>query len=46
MVIGLCGAHHQHGEDAIHRRPALFKARYGTELELWEATQDLLKGEE
>ena len=42
MVIPLCADHHQQGEDAIHRRPALFKERYGTELELWELTQELL----
>lgn len=46
MVIPLCADHHQQGEDAIHRRPALFKERYGSELELWELTQALLKGEE
>lgn len=42
MVIPLCADHHQQGEDAIHRRPALFKERYGSELELWELTQELL----
>jgi len=44
-VIGLCSAHHQTGghEVAIHAGRATWEANYGTELELLEAVEALLK---
>lgn len=46
-VLGLCGLHHQGGKDCTeytsrHPYKARFKARYGTEQELLEKTNELI----
>ena len=43
-AIGLCGPHHRIGGHgvAFHAGKQAFEARFGTELELLEATQEML----
>ena len=48
-TIGLCGAHHQGGEDngvytSRHPFKASFERRYGTEAELLKQLQEIIKG--
>jgi hypothetical protein len=45
-ALGLCLSHHQTGGIgvAFHASPRLWQARYGTETELLEQTNNLLKG--
>ena len=45
-TIPLCPIHHQTGGFGIayHAGPREFEFRYGTETELWQQVQDLLRG--
>jgi hypothetical protein len=45
-VIGLCVLHHTGGGygTALHAGKKAFEARFGTEQELFDLTQDLLRG--
>ena len=45
-TIGLCPAHHQYGtkdEPSVHRHPAEFERRFGTQDELLEATNKMIE---
>lgn len=43
-VIPLCPHHHRHGGhgQAFHAGKRKWESKFGTEMELWEATQELL----
>ena len=42
-TIPLCPHHHQWGPDAIHHNKTKFEANYGTELELLETVNQMVK---
>lgn len=42
-TLPLCAHHHRHGKDAIHQSRALFEKKFGTEMELLEEVNELIK---
>lgn len=42
-AIPLCPYHHRHGKEAIHQSRALFEKKFGTETELLNQVNEMLR---